>query len=1602
MQHRSYTLTEIDKQLLLDGSNLTDNHVYKFHELIKNSTSISPRESLLINNPHRIKPISQNEKHFQIVHCCADNCQKCIGGHWICFYYDGESIFIYDSLNHKSLYKNTETFLRALCPFFDKVRIFYPMVQSQSNLHDCGPFSMAFCTSLAFGEDPASITYTSDDLRKHTMTILSGDALLLFPGHRMSVSNGQLVAVPNPRLLTKTLLSSEGLVRPFPARFEQWIPFYRIRGLPNGDRVSCYANALFQSLIHIRVIRQHFFTQLESCAFQQTMVEYCSGSTVDIMRLRSFAHADFKVKRQQDVAEFLSFLLNVSHGLRSIIRHTLVTTRICSSCGFDYEQPSYTNYVLLCSLPKNFLNGNLQTIIDYNINTWEYLNVQCEKILSDEEKKNLMTDERGFCLGKKKNKVNIKSRNDILILQFLIFNSDVSGKTSKLHNFSLNNISDACVRIDDDEYRIDSVILHHGPSIQQGHYTTLLRDEYSWCIVDDASVRSTPHFSSSGNPFIVTLQKCNPPSIVEIIGPCENVIRDQFNSHKKNPNGTSEPLVSSLQRLPPVGIPFVEPGSQKSGSEPVSDQNETMIKTTIIKPLHARVVLPTSKNIQKPNLGIKSKVHNSFHDIRKSIGLSRKRHNVDFVTDTILHKKRFTLKDFFEYSKSKEIPENLTALDSNTVAISSHVGDNHVLMNTPDDLSKVLVTAANKRRKALPSYNENRQNDLREKSRIREKEYAESRDPLPNSSGSTGTLSVPKNCSSDNTTHNSPVEIAHIFCRDNSNQKEKKQEYFRQYYAKNKELKRKYGQEYYQRNREKIRKNQQENYQSRLKRSLVSRKHKEKIRISKKIRRRKAQISSNRSCKIRAAKKISKKYKNLRRRLSRFEKGPVNNIRSNVRLPRNVRVNPDRRTEDLLCCKDRIIDKIISGLDEPFSVGNRIEIDRTVTRCIHVRDAHIRQLKQCIKKTKEKCELTVTKLGDVSMTDNMEFAISILCGKRGHHSSTEPYFFETAYKTDRFQRWQETDIDEGSCTDDGTKQCISSLERSDSMIKLISNNIPDEIGEPPMTDSWEPIDDIFVVNESGQVMNILPAVASHKKRGKFWSCDDYCREVDVDVLSEVKDLFEEMSNLTFKGMKDFISNADACSSIGRNYDQLGHPIACYSEPLSCKSKILKLSLLAPHFPRLRSMMRSIDRIKHLYKCILIIGTALEEGNFIELRKIQEEAKKTPVRSDVGAREICLDEDELHEIYAKGIKIFKEVDMDPPKIPCVSCERLCTRRYTTPVEKHLKPSLAEHLLGNPNDNSSGLSYWQQLQNLYDPDKFKNSFVCNSCSLHLKKNQLPSLCILNNLLTDEVPEEIGRLNRFEKMLIQRAKAFQCIVKLETVQKKNIPHHMKLDQVKGRTFHLPLPLEGTLEKLCKDTDPINLNHEIFVLVRSNPTKNKVVWEDYVDIKKIWTALEWLKTNNPLYKNIHLPGTPDELLESLNHLDLEYPEQLGGGVGNGEEIALVTERNSGPPDLADDISHEKQPQLVPLANNQNCPEPELLHSHTKMTEKGTASLAVADGGENLESGVIEDSENQYLHFHSFHPAEPLDLSLALGVKFVGISHVNEEVIISLAHLAG
>ena len=100
-------------------------------------------------------------------------------------------------------------------------------------------------------------------------------------------------------------------------------------------------------------------------------------------------------------------------------------------------------------------------------------------------------------------------------------------------------------------------------------------------------------------------------------------------------------------------------------------------------------------------------------------------------------------------------------------------------------------------------------------------------------------------------------------------------------------------------------------------------------------------------------------------------------------------------------------------------------------------------------------------------------------------------------------------------------------------------------------------------------------------------------------------------------------------------------------------------------------------------------------------------------------------------------------------------------------------------------------------------------------------MPPRCVLNGLETVPIPEELQKLDPLSKQLIQRAKAFQTVVRLGTYTKK-VPTYNSLKACKGSMFFLPLPLKKTQETLDK-VEAALAHPELYIVVNSNPTKKQ-----------------------------------------------------------------------------------------------------------------------------------------------------------------------------------
>ena len=297
-----------------------------------------------------------------------------------------------------------------------------------------------------------------------------------------------------------------------------------------------------------------------------------------------------------------------------------------------------------------------------------------------------------------------------------------------------------------------------------------------------------------------------------------------------------------------------------------------------------------------------------------------------------------------------------------------------------------------------------------------------------------------------------------------------------------------------------------------------------------------------------------------------------------------------------------------------------------------------------------------------------------------------------------------------------------------------------------------------------------------------------------------------------------------------NSTLLGHNEMCYNDPVACGSKLLYLRHLAPHYPNLRQIVNMLYNIRQIDQKLSSLDCALTNGKINDLEEIVKEHKQNKNYFDFA--EDSLDESKVMEEYKCAMIAFRKRCIDLPEFPCMSCNKLSFRRECVKIDCCMKPVAGEN--------------WQKLLDYIDShpgydDGLSDGFVCNYCIGKFRQGILLARCVLNGLSFHPIPKEISELNDYEKLLIQRAKAFQVVLRMNPVGGKNLPpSHLINNKVHGSTFHLPLPLQETLKRLPSPTQPILDHGELFVLLRSIPTTKRVVWQNIVNITKVYGALK------------------------------------------------------------------------------------------------------------------------------------------------------------------
>ena len=177
------SLTFKERDIIIKGGWLEDDHMEKFGFLVKKSSNYIPQEPWKVQLPHNIEPVPEDKEHIQILHSADDLRNQQSDGHWVLCYYDKKRIYIYDSLNKRKVHTSHKIYLNHLFPNypFDKKPVVFPEVQRQQNGSDCGVFAITFAVSLLYRLKPETVRYNDALMRQHLLKMFETNVIKHFP-----------------------------------------------------------------------------------------------------------------------------------------------------------------------------------------------------------------------------------------------------------------------------------------------------------------------------------------------------------------------------------------------------------------------------------------------------------------------------------------------------------------------------------------------------------------------------------------------------------------------------------------------------------------------------------------------------------------------------------------------------------------------------------------------------------------------------------------------------------------------------------------------------------------------------------------------------------------------------------------------------------------------------------------------------------------------------------------------------------------------------------------------------------------------------------------------------------------------------------------------------------------------------------------------------------------------------------------------------------------------------------------------------------------------------------------------------------------------------
>jgi ATP-dependent DNA helicase PIF1 len=465
-------------------------------------------------------------------------------------------------------------------------------------------------------------------------------------------------------------------------------------------------------------------------------------------------------------------------------------------------------------------------------------------------------------------------------------------------------------------------------------------------------------------------------------------------------------------------------------------------------------------------------------------------------------------------------------------------------------------------------------------------------------------------------------------------------------------------------------------------------------------------------------------------------------------------------------------------------------------------------------------------------------------GIRYHCTSSEPYYWELAYKL--IGEYQAIPIDQNGVAH---------------LFQAVTNHLPDE-ADTTRTSS-----------------------ASNR-----WECNDELCNFSEDLIEGTIMFLRRLAETQSTNAIECYLHVDDCKHSNIT-SRMGHHVHC-STAACCYSLLRPARTMSTHFPRLRSLVRRVYEVRRICEHIHSVNCAMCDGDYVRLKdgvmalsnlikqmtNMASSAKEDNDEPEWQEHFVKVDEQSIMESFGKQLRQVTDIRDKYVTQACDICDQM--RNDLASLESYVNRSR----FNSEKMEEIIVLLYQHRTKHEDADQFMSTtFICRYCADKLKGNKDIARSAFNCLSVVPTPPCLAELNLYERTLIKFAMTCMTVVRLGNVSNKSRPKSELTAALKGRIAHLPVDVAANAQFVPENLFNVD---SLIMLVGGQPTKCNKIWVSSVDLNKVHSALAWLRENNWLYKNVPV--------YSVAEIREKIANKLSGAQGRTSEDAGLLKKLS------------------------------------------------------------------------------------------------------------